>query len=143
MSVTATAHHLHGPGCLRPKAVSLPGFRRQCVASSTDRRANDRSQSYPGDTIRQNGHELVAIDEWLPGKAPSPYDIDLTDSDEYRTRYWRCRKCGHERNHRDEFTTLCEEPQSQALLESGVFCETPEGRRSPRVQFDSIRLEKQ
>ncbi|RKD87647.1 hypothetical protein ATJ93_4543 [Halopiger aswanensis] len=89
--------------------------------STDDEFTNDRSQHYPGDTARLNGHELVAIDEWLPGKAPSPYDIDLTDSYEYRTRYWRCRKCGHERNHRDEFTTHCEEPQPATPLEAGGY----------------------
>jgi len=26
-AVTATSHHLHGPGCSRPVAVALPGFR--------------------------------------------------------------------------------------------------------------------
>lgn len=105
--------------------------------STDDEFTKTRSQSYPGDSARLNGHELVAIDEWLPGKAPSPYDIDLTDSYEYRTRYWRCRKCGHERNHRDEFTTPCEEPQPQTPLEAGGYSiDEPRTRRALTEAID-------
>ena len=41
--------------------------------------ASDRDRSYPGDVAHLNGHELIAIDEWLPGTEPSPYEIDLTE----------------------------------------------------------------
>ncbi len=96
-----------------------------------DEFSTGRSQSYPGDIARLHGHELVAIDEWLPGKAPSPYHIDLTDSYEYRTRYWRCKNCGHERNRRDEFTTPCEEPQPATPLEAGGYSiDEPRTRRA-------------
>ncbi len=65
---------------------------------------SDRERRYSGDVARLNEHELVAVDEWLSGTEPAPYEIDLTDGYEYRTRYWRCRNCGHERNRRDEFS---------------------------------------
>jgi hypothetical protein len=92
---------------------------------------SDRDRSYPGDVARLHGHELVAIDEWLPGKAPTPYDIDLTDGYEYRTRYWRCKKCGQERNRRNEFSTPCEEPQPPTALEAGGYSiDEPRTRRA-------------
>ncbi len=82
---------------------------------------SDRERSYPGDVARLNGHDLVAIDEWLPGSEPTPYEIDLTDGAEYRTRYWRCRNCGQERNHRNEFTTPCKHPRPPTTLEAGGY----------------------
>ncbi|MWV38869.1 hypothetical protein [Natrialba sp. INN-245] len=88
---------------------------------STQTDTSDRDRSYPGDVARLHGHELVAIDEWLPGTESSPYDIDLTEGYEYRTRYWRCKKCGQERNRRDEFTNPCEEPQPPSALEAGEY----------------------
>ncbi|GAB3038807.1 hypothetical protein GCM10025298_30200 [Natronobiforma cellulositropha] len=68
-----------------------------------------------------NGHDLVAIDEWIPGTEPTPYDIDLTEGYEYRTRYWRCRNCAQERNRRDEFTGSCDNPQPPTALEAGGY----------------------
>ena len=88
---------------------------------SDQKHTSDRDRSFPGDIVRLHGHQLVAIDEWLAGAEPSPYDIDLTDSYEYRTRYWRCRKCGQERNHRNEFSTPCDEPQPPTALEAGGY----------------------
>lgn len=79
---------------------------------------SDREQHCSGDTARLNGHELIAIDEWLPGREPTPYDLNLTDGYEYRTRYWRCRNCGQERNHRDEFRNQCETPAPPTPLEA-------------------------
>ncbi|AGB31724.1 hypothetical protein C488_14702 [Natrinema pellirubrum DSM 15624] len=80
--------------------------------------SSDREQHYSGDTARLNGHELIAIDEWLPGREPTPYGLDLTDGYEYRTRYWRCRNCGQERNRRDEFRNQCEAPAPPTPLEA-------------------------
>ena len=40
----------------------------------TDEYTSDRDRSYPGDVARLNGHEFVAIDEWLPGAEPTPDD---------------------------------------------------------------------
>ncbi|ELY77135.1 hypothetical protein C486_16830 [Natrinema gari JCM 14663] len=96
---------------------------------STNEYTSDRDRSYLGDIARLNGHELVAIDEWLPGTEPTPYELNLTDSYEYRTRYWRCRKCGQERNHRDEFTTSCDNPKPATALEAGDY-----SIDEPRVQ---------
>ncbi|UHQ98191.1 hypothetical protein HYG81_19010 (plasmid) [Natrinema zhouii] len=83
------------------------------------RETGDREQRYSGYITRLNGHELIAIDEWPPGKEPTPYEINLTDGFEYRTRYLRCRNCGQERNRRGVFNDQCETPP--APLEAGGF----------------------
>jgi len=102
---------------------------REHQPDQTDTSIRDRS--YPGAIASLNGHELVAIDEWLSGSAPSPYDIDLTEGYEYRTRYWRCRKCGQERNRRNEFSTLCGGPQPPTPLEAGGYSiDEPRTRRA-------------
>lgn len=53
---------------------------------------------------RETGHALVAVEETLPGKEPTQYDVDLTEGPPYtyRARYRRCRCCGQERNCRAE-----------------------------------------
>ncbi|USZ73532.1 hypothetical protein [Natronosalvus halobius] len=103
--------------------------------SKTDTSSRDRS--YPGDVARLNGHELVAIDEWLPGTEPSMYEIDLTEGSEYRTRYWRCRKCGQERNRRNKFTSPCADPQPPTPLEAGGYStDEPRTRRALSENMD-------
>ena len=98
---------------------------------------SDRNRNFPGDIARLHGHQLVAIDEWLTGTEPSPYDIDLTDGYEYRTRYWRCKKCGQERNHRNGFATPCEEPQPPTALEVGGYSiDEPRTRRALSEDMD-------
>jgi len=105
--------------------------------SPTDEYTSNRDRSYPGDVARLNGHEFVAIDEWLPGTEPTPYEIDFTDGYEYRTRYWRCRKCSQECNHRDEFTTPCNNPQSPTALEAGGYSiDDPRTRRALNEKLD-------
>ncbi|WP_222914263.1 hypothetical protein [Natrinema sp. SYSU A 869] len=97
----------------------------------------DREQRYSGDVARLNGHELIAIDEWLPGREPTPYDLDLTDGYEYCTRYWRCRNCGQERNRRDEFRDPCETPVPSTPLEaSGYAIDDPRTRRALSEDMD-------
>ena len=103
----------------------------------------NRDRSYPGDVARLNGHELVAIDEWLPGTKPSPYEIDLTEGYEYRTRYWRCRKCGQERNDRAEFATLCRNPQPPTALEAGGYSiDDPRTRRALTEEMEVTFVER-
>ncbi|RQG94820.1 hypothetical protein [Natrarchaeobius chitinivorans] len=98
---------------------------------------SDRDRSYPGDVAHLHGHELVAIDEWLLGTEPSPYEIDLTEGHEYPTRYWRCRKCGHERGRRDEFTSPCDTPQPPTALEAGGYSiDEPRTRRALTEDID-------
>ncbi|AXR76191.1 hypothetical protein [Natrarchaeobaculum sulfurireducens] len=104
---------------------------------SNHQSTSNRDRSYPGGVARLNGHELVAIDEWLPGTEPSPYEIDLTEGYEYRTRYWRCRKCRQERNRRDEFTSLCDDPQPPTALEAGGYSiDEPRTRRALTENMD-------
>ncbi|QCS44992.1 SWIM zinc finger family protein [Natrinema versiforme] len=98
---------------------------------------SDREQRYSGDVARLNGHELIAIDEWLPGREPTQYDHDLTDSSEYRTRYWCCRNCGQERNRRDEFRGQCETPAPPTPLEEGGYSiNDPRTRRALSEDMD-------
>ncbi|ELY49673.1 hypothetical protein [Natronorubrum bangense] len=98
---------------------------------------SDRDRSYPGDVAHLNGHELIAIDEWLPGTEPSPYEIDLTEGYEYRTRYWRCRKCGQERNRREEFINPCTDTQPPTALEAGGYSvDEPRTRRALSEDMD-------
>ncbi|WP_226007965.1 hypothetical protein [Natrinema salinisoli] len=97
----------------------------------------DREQRYPGDVARLNEHELIAIDEWLPGREPTPYEIDLTNGYEYRTRYWRCRNCGQERNRREEFSNQCETPAPPTPLEAGGYSiDEPRTRRALNEDMD-------
>ena len=105
----------------------------------TNEYTSDRDRSYPGDVARLNGHELVAIDEWLPGAEPTPYELNLTDGYEYRTRYWRCRKCGQERNHRDEFTDPWDNPQPSTVLETDGYSIDPcTERKTGRPACDGV-----
>ncbi|SIS19678.1 hypothetical protein SAMN05421752_1247 [Natronorubrum thiooxidans] len=43
------------------------------------------------------------------GHRATPYELNLTDSYEYRTHCWRFRKCSQECNRRDEFITASNE----------------------------------
>ncbi len=101
------------------------------------RETSDREQRYSGDVARLNGHELIVIDEWLPGTEPTPSEIDLTDCSKYRTRYWRCQNCGQERNRRDAFNDQCETPAPPAPLEAGGFSiDEPRTRRALSEEMD-------
>ncbi len=103
----------------------------------TQKHTIDRDRSFPGDIAHLNGHELIAIDEWLPGRAPTLYDIDLTGGYRYQTRYWRCRNCGQERNRHDEFNTRCDEPQPPTALEAGDYSiDEPRTRRALTEEID-------
>lgn len=100
-------------------------------------KSSDRERQYSGDIEQVNGHELIAIDEWLPGTEPTPYEVDLTEGIEYRTRYWCCRNCGNERNHRDHFRTPCENPHPPTSFEvSDYFLEEPRTRRALSERID-------
>ena len=80
---------------------------------------------------RRHDHVLVAVDQWLPGKVPTDYDIDLSDADGYRTRFWRCRRCGQERNRPIEFDEPCEGgPLWTPLEDGGYSIDDPRTRRA-------------
>ncbi|WP_233516828.1 SWIM zinc finger family protein [Haloferax sp. Atlit-6N] len=72
-------------------------------------------------TSTHRGHDLVRVTEWLPGSKPTDYDIELSDGDGYRTRFWRCRNCGHERNRRDEFREPCRATPGRPLVSDGGY----------------------
>lgn len=112
-------------------SVDRASQHRQCQEHDHDcTDASDRKRQYSGNIARLNGHKLVAIDEWLPGTEPTPYEIDLTDGSEYRTRYWCCRNCSQERNRRDGFIDRCESPDPPTPLEAGRYTiDDPRTRR--------------
>lgn len=82
---------------------------------------------------RETGHALVAVEETLPGKEPTEYDVDLTEGPPYtyRARYWRCRRCGQERNRREEFTDPCEgDRRPHPLSDGGYSMADPRTKRA-------------
>ena len=80
---------------------------------------------------------LVAIDQWLPGKVPTEYDIDISDADGYRTRFWRCQCCGQERNRPTEFREPCDGGAlSTPLEDSGYSIADPRTRRALTEEMD-------
>jgi hypothetical protein len=86
------------------------------------------------------GHDLIAVEAWVPGSEPTDYDIDLTDGSEYRTRFWRCRACRAERNRPEEFNTVCPGWPADPILTDGGFSskesvETREPSNELTVQF--------
>ena len=86
---------------------------------------------------RPHDHVLVAVDQWLPGKVPTDYDIDLSDADGYRTRFWRCRRCGQERNRPTEFDEPCQGgPLLTPLEDGGYSIDDPRTRRALTEEMD-------
>ncbi|WP_058365559.1 hypothetical protein [Haloparvum sedimenti] len=81
----------------------------------------------------ENGHELLRVTERLPGREPTEYDIELTEGPpySYTTTYWRCRRCGQERNHREEFREPCPvERRPHPVTDGGYSIEEPRTRRA-------------
>lgn len=88
-------------------------------------------------THRDNGHLLIVVEEWLPGREPTDYGIDLTADYGYRTRYFRCRNCGQERNRRSEFRERCEvETPPNPVADGGYSIEEPRTRRALTEDMD-------
>jgi len=78
-----------------------------------------------------HGHDLIAIAEWIPGKPPTRYEIEILDGIEYKTRYWRCRQCGQERTRPDEFVEACSVDRLPSpVLEGGYSVDDPRTRRA-------------
>jgi hypothetical protein len=79
----------------------------------------------------------VSVHEYLPGKEPTDYDLDLSERDGYVTRFWRCRLCGQERNHRSEFRESCTvETPSSPITDGGYSVEEPRTRRALTENMD-------
>jgi hypothetical protein len=82
-------------------------------------------------TANPNDHDLIAISQWIPGSEPTNYGIDLTEGPAYETRFWRCRKCGQERNRRDEFAEPCPVDRlPNPVMEGGYSIDDPRTRRA-------------
>lgn len=77
-------------------------------------------------------HDLVVVTEYLPGQEPTEYGVDLRDGPpyEYRTRFFRCRQCGQERNRREEFTEPCTATRSDPVTDGGYSIEDARTRRA-------------
>ena len=97
--------------------------------SSTKRQRQSRTT--PAQTTTPRTHDLIAIAQWLPGKPPTNYEREVFDANEYEVRFWRCRKCGQERNRPDEFVEPCPvERSSSPVMEAGYSVEDPRTRRA-------------
>lgn len=105
----------------------------------TPRTTNQQDRSTDQPDPRRTDHSLVAVTEYLPGREPTDYDVDLTEGPPYtyRTRFWRCRKCGQERNRRSEFTEPCEgAPRPHPLSDGGYSIDDPRTRRALSEDMD-------
>lgn len=77
------------------------------------------------------GHDLIAVSEWPPTAAAPDSDVELTPGREYRSRYWRCRACGRERNRRAEFDAPCPGHRPpRAVVDGGYSIEDERTRRA-------------
>lgn len=84
-------------------------------------------------------HDLIVVIEQLPGTAPSDYDIDLSDGETYQSRFYRCRRCGQERNCRSEFSSDCsgdDDTDTESLNDWGYSVEDPRTRRALTEDID-------
>ena len=82
-----------------------------------------------------NGHDLIAVSEWLPGNAPTDYDVDHVDGPNYESRYYRCRKCGQERSRPREFLEGCLEEELPNPVTDGGYS-IGDGRMRRALQED-------
>lgn len=98
--------------------------------------SNDSGTRDETETENENGHLLISVVEYLPGKEPTDYDIDLTEGYEYRTRFWRCRNCGQERNRRSEFREPCEAEPPNPVADGGYSIDDPRTRRALTEEMD-------
>lgn len=77
-----------------------------------------------------SAHSLEIVTTWLPGPEPTDIEGTLGEAHEHRTRFWRCRNCGQERNHRDQFETECDGSPPAPLFDAGYSIEEPRTRRA-------------
>lgn len=87
-----------------------------------------------------SGHDLLAVDAWLPGTRPTEYAIEHSVGPTYRARYWRCRACGAERSRPDDFDAVCSGMPSDPVMTDGgsrsdVDRSEPEPATDVRVDF--------
>lgn len=104
--------------------------------ADTDRGIADRITA----ADHESGHDLIAIDAWLPGTRPTAYAVDLTDGPSYCERYWRCRACGAERSRPDDFDAVCSGVRPEPVVTDGgsrseVGRSDPEPATDLRVDF--------
>lgn len=99
--------------------------------AETPSRTRRRTLTTAPPTAHQHEHDLIAVGQWLPGAEPTNYDVDLTEGTVYETRFWRCRKCGQERNRREEFSAPCDVNRPRnPLMEGGYSIDDPRTRRA-------------
>ena len=68
-----------------------------------------------------NGHHLLSVVEFLPGREPTDSDLKQNEKEQYRTRYWRCEHCKQERNSRAEFRDQCTVKRPLTPLEKSDY----------------------
>lgn len=99
---------------------------------TTDRR------TVPADD-HPTGHDLIAIDTWLPGPQPTDSDLELAAGREHPSRFWRCRACGAERNRPDEFAVPCPGGREPAVALDGGY--SIEDERTHRALAADVTVE--
>ncbi|MFB6362086.1 MAG: hypothetical protein ABEH59_12300 [Halobacteriales archaeon] len=89
---------------------------------------SDRSASFSD----RSGHELVAIDAWLPpGTDPFDDETEPSPTDGQGSRVWRCTACGQERRRRDRFTEFClSEPLPESVIDGGYSIDDERTKRA-------------
>jgi hypothetical protein len=104
----------------------------------TPTRRNLDGTQYDG--LGPNGHELVAITEWLPGREPTTYAPSVDDGPPYthRTRFWRCRTCGQERTRPAEFSEPCDGDSQPHPLAIGKY--SLEDSRTERALREDMQV---
>lgn len=100
----------------------------------TSRHDGEQRDRYPDTENRaENGHSLIAVITYLPRREPSDTDGKLAEGPPcvYRTRFWRCRRCGQERKRRAEFPEPCGGEQRPHPLSDGSYSiDEPRTRRA-------------
>ncbi len=84
-------------------------------------------------------HQLLRVAEWVPGREPTDSYVELPDPQvrEYRTSYWRCEKCGQERNDVEDFIESCTiESSTDAVTDGGYSIDDPRTRRAITEAID-------
>ena len=104
-----------------------------------ERSIPDRKRIVSTEDHRHRGHRLVELAERLPGREPTDGAMALTDGLTYRTRYWRCRECGQERNSRAEFDAPCpSKPTPGGPTDGGYSINDP---RTQQALSTDLRVE--
>jgi len=108
------------------------------MASNISRSHDRRTRIDLATPAVRNGHELLTVKEKLPGREPSDYDLSSSGErpHTYTTTYYRCRHCGQERNHVEEFREPCRARREHPVSDGGYSVADPRTRRALSEELD-------